>query len=579
MIEILKELVKRKLLDKKLATEIEYQSKKEERSPEDILLEKKLISEKTLFKIKSELLGIPLKDVVPADIPTDLLEFIPEESVLHYKMVPLSRHDHVLEVGMVHPENLKAQEALSFLAREKGFSYKVVLIPYSVWRTILKRYKTLNKEIEEALEVLEAQSKEKQKTEKSPVLDFQQEISVLEKEAPIAKIVNALIRHAVEGKASDIHIEPLPEKVRVRFRTMGQLHSSITIAKEYHSPLVARIKILSNMRIDETRRPQDGRFSVNFEGTKIDFRVSTFPTALGEKVVIRVLDPSKGLLSFEELGLRKDNIEILKSSIEKPYGLILVTGPTGSGKSTTLYSVLNYLNKETVNIVTLEDPVEYFMEGVNQAQVNPEIGFTFARGLRHILRQDPDIIMVGEIRDLETVELTIHAALTGHLVLSTLHTNNAVGAIPRMIDMGIEPFLIPPTLELVIAQRLVRVLCQDCAQRVLAKARAREIIEKQWKLLPEQVRESYPLPQPLYIYKSTGCKKCNNTGYIGRTGIFELLKITDPIGELMLKKPSESKLFELAKKEGLVTMMQDGILKVLQGITSLEEVLRVALEK
>lgn len=365
-----------------------------------------------------------------------------------------------LQVGMVYPEDFKSQEALKFLARQQNFVYQVFLITSTNFNELLKQYRNLKGEVGTALEEL----KEEIKKEKGIIKT--EELERLAEEAPISKIVAVILRQALEGDASDIHIEPTKEKLRVRFRFLGTLHSSIILPLKIHPAVIARIKILSNLKIDETRVPQDGRFSTKINGKNIDFRVSTFPTALGEKVALRVLDPSIGFKKFEDLGLRGRNLQAVKEAVIKPYGLILATGPTGSGKTTTLYSILQLLNKEGTNIVTLEDPIEYFLEGVNQSQIKPEIGYDFGTGLRQILRQDPNIIMVGEIRDEETASLVTNAALTGHIVLSTLHTNNSLGVIPRLIDLGVKPYLIPSTLSVAIAQRLVRTLCPECKKRL-----------------------------------------------------------------------------------------------------------------
>ena len=345
-----------------------------------------------------------------------------------------------------------------------------------------------------------------------------------------------------------------------------------------HPAIVARIKILSRLKIDETRIPQDGRFSTNFGDKRIDFRVSTFPTTLGEKVVIRVLDPSESVSSLDKLGLIGRNLEIVQKSIKSPYGMILVTGPTGSGKTTTLYTILRLLNQEKTNIVTLEDPVEYFMSGVNQSQVMPEIDYTFAKGLRQILRQDPDIIMVGEIRDEETASLAIHAALTGHLVLSTLHTTSAAGVIPRLLDMGIKPFLISPTLSVAISQRLMRVLCLHCKKKVKLQGEKKKYFLEKVKKLPLNVRNQLKLGSELFVYESVGCKKCNNNGYTGRIGVFEVLEMTDSLADIITQGPTEQAISKEGEKQGMTTMEGDGILKVLDGITSIDEVMRVAEE-
>jgi type IV pilus assembly protein PilB len=387
------------------------------------------------------------------------------------------------------------------------------------------------------------------------------------------------LRYAIDGNASDIHIEPVKKNLRVRFRVDGVLHSSIILPLRVLPAVVARIKILSNLRLDEARVPQDGRFSTVVSGKEYDFRVSTFPTSLGEKVALRVLDPAKGAVPFEKLGFGGRDLEVMDRQMKKPYGLILITGPTGSGKTTTLYTILGLLNKEGVNIITLEDPIEYLMEGINQSQVRPEIGYTFAAGLRQILRQDPDIIMVGEIRDEETASLAIHASLTGHLVLSTLHTNNAVGVIPRLIDMKVSPFLLPPSLSLALGQRLVKILCSDCKKKIEATKEMKDLIMHEIDNLPETVRVKIKIPQALHIYEAVGCKKCNDRGYKGRIGIYETLEMNKELEKIILSNPSESAILEEANRQGMVTMKQNGMLKVIEGITTIEEVLRVAEEK
>lgn len=358
----------------------------------------------------------------------------------------------------------------------------------------------------------------------------------------------------------------------------GVLHSSIFLPIKIHPAIIARIKILSNLKIDESRIPQDGRFSTKVSGRDIDFRVSTFPTTLGEKIALRILDPATSLKSFEELGLEGRNLQALKKAIKNPYGLILSTGPTGSGKTTTLYTILNLLNKEGVNILTLEDPVEYFIDGVNQSQIRPEIDYSFSKGLRHILRQDPDIIMVGEIRDEESSSLVTHAALTGHIVLSTLHTSNAVGAIPRLIDLKVAPFLIPPSLSLVLAQRLVRRLCPHCKKKKKPTPKIKNMILKEINSIPEIVKEHIKVSKPIHIFESKGCKKCKNQGYLGRIGIFEILEMTETLGEVVLREPSETNILKEAQRQGMMTMRQDGVLKLIEGVTSVEELFRVTEE-
>jgi type IV pilus assembly protein PilB len=573
---LIQQLVKKGILKEKEATTLEYEIKTSGKREEEMILERKICPEIELFKLKSEILKIPLKIVDPEEVPLEILKLIPEDSIKYYQMIPLAKKENILEIGMVYPEDLKAQEALKFLARQERFSYKVFLITFTNFNQLLKKYWSLTKEVEKALGELEEELKPKE-IEIRPARP--EEFERMAEEAPVVKIVAVILRHAVDGGASDIHIEPTREKLRVRFRFLGILHSSIFLPLRIHPAVVARIKILANLRIDETRIPQDGRFSTKIGPNLIDFRVSTFPTTLGEKVVLRVLDPTKGLKSFNQLGLTGRNFKVMKEALKKPYGLILATGPTGCGKTTTLYAILRALNKEGVNIVTLEDPVEYFIEGVNQSQIRPEIGYKFSTGLRHILRQDPDIIMVGEIRDEETAALAIHAALTGHLVLSTLHTANALGVIPRLIDMGVAPYLIPPTLNIALAQRLVRVLCPECKKKKRAKEKEKELILKEIEALPEIIKKTIKIPSPLYLFEAKGCKKCNFEGYSGQTGVFEVIIMSDQLAEIILKEPTESNIAKEGERQGRITMKQDGILKVLEGITTIEEVLRVAEEK
>jgi type IV pilus assembly protein PilB len=565
---IIEELTKRGILKKeeeqKLKREVENLGKREE----EVILDRKILSEEELFSIKSEILKIPLKKFEPKEIPPEVLREIPEETVEFYKIIPISKKEKVLEVGMVYPEDLDAIEAIKFLARKKGLEVKVFLVTLSDFKKALEEYRTKREEIEKAIEELEKELKVEK--EKPTVAELERIVE----EAPITKAVASILRYGIEGQSSDIHIEPVKDKMRVRYRFLGKLYSSIFLPIKVHPAIVSRIKILSDLRIDETRIPQDGRFSIEFGGRKIDFRVSTFPTAMGEKVAIRILDPKVGLKKMEDLGLSGRNFEVLQKAIKKPFGMILATGPTGSGKTTTLYAILQKLNQEGVNIVTLEDPVEYFIEGINQSQIRPEIGYTFATGLRHVLRQDPDIIMVGEIRDKETAELAVHAALTGHLVLSTLHTNNALGVIPRLIDLGISPFLIPYALSIAIAQRLVRRLCDKCKREVKPSKEIRDLILEEIEKLPEEEKKKIKIPQNFKIYEAVGCDECNKIGFTGRIGIFEVLEMTKNLEEIILKEPSEAKILEEAKRQGMITMRQDGILKVLKGETTIEEVLR-----
>lgn len=565
---LVQELAKREMIDKERIASLEYEIKTSGRKEEEVILEKRIVSEDFLFQLKSENLNIPLKKVSLEEVSLKVLELIPEESVKYYKMVPLVKTDKLIEIGMVYPEDLKSQEALKFLARQGKFRYQVFLITPTTFNILLKQYKNLKKEIGHALEELETELK----AEKIPLK--KSELERMVEEAPITKIVAVVLRHAVEGRASDIHIEPTKDKLKVRFRVDGLLHSTIFLPKRLHLAIVARIKILSDLKLDETRIPQDGRFSIKIEKKNIDFRVSTLPTTLGEKVVLRVLDSTKGLKRLDELGFERRNFEVVKKTLKKPYGMILITGPTGSGKTTTLYSILNILNKEDVNIITLEDPVEYFVEGINQSQVRPGIGYTFAKGLRHILRQDPDIIMVGEIRDEETASLATHAALTGHIMLSTIHTTNSFGVIPRLTDLGVKPFLIPSTLSLIIAQRLIRTLCPFCKKKIELKPKVKELLLREIKSFPLDLQKEFK-DKSITIFGPKGCKKCGFKGYLGRIGIFEVLEMTDQLADLILNRPSEAEFKKEGRRQGMITIKQDGVLKVLDGITSMEEVLLI----
>jgi len=525
------------------------------------------ISEDVILAAKGEVLGIPTKRIKEMGrVPFDILKFIPEESARHYQMIPIGLDDKILDVGMVNPDNTEANEALRFIGAKLGFKQKIYLITLSDLDAILKEYKGLGGETVKVLGELESVLAE-QKME-IPEEFFKGVEGKLVEEAPVTKMVAVILRHAVEGRASDIHIEPTRDKLRVRFRLDGVLYTSLMLPLGVHEAIVSRIKILTNMLLDEKRKPQDGRFSARIIGREVDFRVSTFPSSFGEKVVLRILDSKKSSKSLEQLGLYGYNLEAVKEALKFPYGMILLTGPTGSGKTTTLYAMLQMLDREKNNVVSLEDPVEYVIEGVSQSQVKPEIGYDFANGLRNILRQDPDIIMVGEIRDKETAKLAVQAALTGHLVLSTLHTNNAIGVIPRLIDMGIDPYLIPPTLRLAVAQRLAPTLCLDSRKSVLFKDAIKEKFEKEIAGIPESTRKLIKLPSE--IYEPFPSPKCPR-GTMGRIAVYEVLKITKEMERIILTNPTEPPIFKEARQQGMITMREDGIIKVLSGIIGYEE--------
>ncbi|KKR03949.1 MAG: Type IV pilus assembly protein PilB [Parcubacteria group bacterium GW2011_GWF2_39_13b] len=532
------------------------------------------LSEGNDVKKKAEALGLPFINLTGKTIPNDVLREIPEESAIFYQIIPFAKDEKVLKVGLVDPNDLQAQEALRFITLRSGLKPEIHLISQNDFDDIIKQYRNLKEEVGVALQQL----KKEVAREKEGVDEEKKEARRVGVEAPISKIVAVMLKYAQDGRASDIHIEPFEKDLKIRYRVDGVLFTSLVLPKATHPSITSRIKILSNLKIDETRIPQDGRFQAAIGDKKIDFRVSVLPTIHGEKTVLRILDSSTGLMGFEQLGLVSHNLEELRKAIKQPFGMILITGPTGSGKSTTLYAILKELNQEGVNIISLEDPVEYHIEGVNQSQIKPEINYTFASGLRSILRQDPDIIMVGEIRDSETAGLAVHAALTGHILLSTLHTNNAVGVIPRLVDMGVESFLVPSSLNLSIAQRLVRRLCDDCKKEIKIEAKVLAAIDKELENLPEKVFKDLKISKPYKIFNSPGCKFCSNKGTKGRIAIYEVLSMTKELEKIVIDGPTEQKIVAEANRQGMITMKQDGFLKVLQGIISMEEVLRAVEE-
>ena len=511
---------------------------------------------------------IPSRSLKDKEIPFEVLNYIPEESAAHYRFVPLEVVDNVLEVGVVDPENIEARDALQFISSKLNLPFRLFVISEEDFKHVLENYKNLKGEVTRALgEFTSTEHDEELEHE----LDRKAKKTSLVEEAPVTKIVAVIINHATEGNASDVHIEPLADRVRVRFRVDGVLYTSIFLPLNVHEAVVARIKILTNMKLDEKRKPQDGRFSARIGGRNIDFRVSSFPTSYGEKIALRILDPLSGLKRMGALGLSAEHAEALKKAIEKPFGMILVTGPTGSGKTTTLSAILHEFDRERYNVVSLEDPIEYNVDGVNQSQVRPEIEYTFASGLRSILRQDPDIIMVGEIRDKETAQLAVQAALTGHIVLSTLHTNNSVGVIPRLVDMGVDPYLIAPTLNIAIAQRLVKVLCPEKEEVRLEEAH-RALVERQVADLPPKYREKFEISEKVYRAKrSSSCPG----GTRGRMGVFEVLSMDRDLEELIFKTPAESEIYKLARSKGMLTMREDAFRKAFAGVIPFEEVYNV----
>lgn len=628
--DFLNYLVKRGIIDEVLLQKIAGAVKQSGKDAFELLVEEG-IDKENLLSLKSDYLQIPFRRVDPKKVPSEVLKQISAESAEHYGFVSIGFADGVLEVGMVDPDNLEARDALQFIATKIGKPFKIFLITREDFTALLKNYSGLSGEVHKALTELGEESidiplkvsntkKQDQKISEAPtqedgdktkdtsssprdvtkILEMDtppesvsktsstkgQQVSSSDKkkeevasdatgdikiieDTPITKIVSVVLRHALEGGASDIHIEHTGEQVRVRFRVDGVLHTSLLLPKSVHDSVVARIKVLSNLKLDEKRKPQDGSFMTVIQNRKIDFRVSTFPAYFGEKVVIRILDPEKGIKRLEDTGLRPSDLAIVRESLKRPYGLILLTGPTGSGKSTTLYSMLNELDRERLNVVSLEDPIEFTIPGVSQSQVRPEIDYTFATGLRSIVRQDPDIIMVGEIRDKETAGLAIQAALTGHLVFSTLHTNNAAGVIPRLVDMEVEPYLIALTLILAIAQRLVPVICESSKKPVPVDGALRTSIEKEFEGLSPEILKQIKIPAQ--VYEAVPSKECPG-GTRGRIGVFEILNVTKEIENIILKKPSETELMGVAHARGMLTMKEDALLKAFEGKISIQAV-------
>ena len=543
-----------------------------EKTLEQVLVESN-VDPNAILEAKGDHFEIPTRRVKEEEVKHEILRYIPEESAMHYKFAPLSVKDGVLEIGIVDPDNLDALDALNFISAKVNMPFKVFLILETDFLMILKTYKGLSGEVGKALDELDseltldtmlapAEADEAEKGELGEV--------TVQEDAPVTKIVATILRYAVEGRASDIHIEPTATQVRIRFRLDGMLSTSLVLPVAVLQSVVARIKILSSMRLDEKRKPQDGRFSATIEGRKIDFRVSTLPSYHGEKVVMRILDRGKqDITNLEALGFSPEGIATIQRAVQQPYGMILISGPTGSGKSTTLYGMLNEVDRDTKNVVSLEDPVEYDIPGMNQSQVRPEIGYTFASGLRSILRQDPDVIMVGEIRDKETAQLAVQAALTGHLVFSTIHTNNSVGVVPRLVDMGVDPYLIAPTLVLAMAQRLVRRLCPDTGREIPIEGSIKVMVEKEFELLPEASRKKIPQLTTLYgIEPGPDCP----TGTRGRIGVFEFLEVNKKIEQIILSGGGEKEIEQAARTNGMLTMKQDAIIKALEKLIPFEEI-------
>lgn len=521
----------------------------------DIIIFRGFIDEDTLGELIAEHYQVPYANIKRQTIPPEVLTIIPEKLARLYRLIPFGKEKGKIKIAMEDPENF---EALEFIKRQTGLDVDVY---YANREDITKALGKYKKGIKEDFDKIITDNIKK--------TDFDDDLAKAAEKLPIITILDTILQYALAERASDIHIEVQEGEVMVRFRIDGVLRDIIKLPRGIESALIARIKILSNLKIDEHRVPQDGRYKFNAqEDVTVSFRISIIPGFFGENVVMRVLQDTNRPLSLEELGIVGQQLELIRQNISKPHGMILVTGPTGSGKTTTLYSVLNILNTIEVKLCTIEDPIEYGINRVVQIQVNPKTGLDFAAGLRALLRHDPDIIMVGEIRDKETAEIAIHSALTGHLVLSTLHTNTAAGAIPRFIDMGVEEFLLASTLNLIVAQRLVRKICTSC----IAEYKPDEAVRKK---LSKDVNADLTKQK---FYKGAGCEKCNQKGYSGRIGIYEMLPVNEEMRTLVTKKAPSDEIQKLAVEGGMVTMLQDGLNKVASGLTTIEEVIRVVRE-
>ncbi len=565
--DILQILVQKGVLPQKEVAKITNESVTGGITLEEALI-KHGVSPFEILAAKGELFDVPVKSLASTDVSDKILNYIPEDSASHYKFVPIAVTKGVLEVGMVDPDDIEARDALNFISSKVGMPFKIFLITETDFTKVFGLYKGLTSEVSKSLTELETELKvetERKEEEADESIEHSKKIA---EDAPVTKIVATILRYATDGNASDIHIEPWRENVRVRFRVDGVMNTSLSLPTKIHSAVVSRIKILCNMRLDEKRKPQDGRFTARIEGRKIDFRVSTFPTYFGEKVVMRLLDQEKGVKKLDQLGLSKRNIELIRNAIVKPYGLILISGPTGSGKTTTLYSMLNEVDRDHQNVLSLEDPIEYNIEGMSQSQVQPEIGYTFASGLRTTLRQDPDVIMVGEIRDKETAQLAIQAALTGHLVFSTIHTNSATGVIPRLIDMGVDPYLIGPTLILAIAQRLTLQLCPESGTPIPIEGSIKLMVDKQFSDLPQKYIDEIEFTD--HFYKTESTTDCP-IGTRGRVAVMEVMEMDKELEGVILKNANELEITKVARAKGMLTMKEDGLIKAMHRIIPFEE--------
>ena len=570
-------LIDRGFISNDLYGQLKVKSQATGKSVLSIIEDDKVISGEAIAQAKGTFLNLPYVSFTDQKIVEGVVELIPRDTEVFYKFVPFEQQGQYFKVAIVDPFNIQALEALEFYSKKLGLTVQLYVTDIASFDHVLDQG---TKVVGEALKDIEARAQEdlEQKEKVHPGPTGAESLQQLVQAAPISKIVDVILTNAIDSGASDIHIEPTEHDLRIRYRLDGILHETLALPRNVIGAIVSKIKILSNLKIDESRLPQDGRFHYETTAKSVDLRVSILPNINGEKIVMRILNKEAKAPTLEELGFRGKALEWAREDLKKSHGIMLITGPTGSGKSTTLFAVLSSLNNDTVNIVTLEDPVEYYIEGANQTQTNADIGLTFASGLRSILRQDPNIIMVGEVRDKETAELAVNAALTGHLVFSTLHTNNAIGALPRLIDMGIEPFLLVASINSVAAQRLCRMICKDCKYELtdVTDATRAELVAGLVGVPLEEFTDVNP--NEIHLYAGKGCSTCNHTGYKGRLAIVEFLPLTSKIQDMVLAKAAPSLVFAEAQKVGMITMKQDGIIKALEGKITFEEILRVTSE-
>lgn len=562
-------LLEKGLINQEKVEEIKLRQLKTGEMEEEVIKALRLVSEVDLIKVKADFLRVPFVDLETIGFSPEALTLVPESVARKYKIVPynLDTKNKILSVAMVNPLDL---ETIEFLEKKTSLKIGVAIaLEKQIISFVKEKYireKNITSEVTRALD---------ERRDEEKVMKLAEEKVAVE--APVSKIVTTILEYAVKSRASDVHIEPQEDSVRIRYRIDGILQEKYLLPRNVHDAVISRIKILAGLKIDEKRIPQDGRFFFTTDGNDVDLRISTLPTTYGEKVVMRLLKKSQKVPTLPDLGLRGLALKNLMEAIQRPHGIIIICGPTGSGKTTTLYSILDIVATTKVNVVTVEDPVEYQMKGVNQVQVNVQAGLTFASALRSFLRQDPNIIMVGEIRDSETADLAINAALTGHLVFSTLHTNDASGVPPRLLDMGAESFLLVSSLNCVVGQRVLRKVCKDCVSEMEIPPDKLEEFKKTLGPIYGMIEDKFNKEgKKMMLPKIVGCEKCNNTGYLGRIAIYEVMPISEKISKLIVGKASASDIQRLAMEEGMLSMKQDGYVKVLEGITSMDEVIRVA---